>query len=93
MSVHRASLDAPSAPKTASDIGDTRLQKVWSHEFLHVAMMTAFATMGCNRLAAKGSPAGMAAVEGNIPDEPAVHRAIRQRACWSCRSTFALCTG
>lgn len=55
-----------------------RLSEAWSHEFLHVAMMSAFVAMGCNGLALRGSAAGMAAIEVNIPDEPAVNRAIRQ---------------
>lgn len=67
------------APREAPTPAErVRLAEAWSHEFLHVAMMSAFVTMGCNGLALRGSAAGMAAVEVNIPDEPAVNRAIRQ---------------
>lgn len=63
----------------AGEPGDkARLTEAWSHEFLHVAMMSAYVAMGCNGLALRSSPAGMATIDGDIPDEPAVHRAIRQ---------------
>lgn len=65
-------------PQARSPEDERRLAEAWSHEFLHVAMMSAFVAMGCNTLALRRSPAGMAAIEGNIPDEPAIHRAIRQ---------------
>ena len=78
MALHHPKLDSPSAQVFPARQPDFRLQKAWGHEFLHIAMMSAFVAMGCNGLAQKGSAAGLAAIEGNIPDEPAVHRAIRQ---------------
>lgn len=71
----------PLKPKTtASQTSkmDPRLPAVWGHELLHVAMMSAQVTLGCNKLALRESAAGMAVLDPNIPDEPAVHRAIEQ---------------
>lgn len=58
--------------------GSERLIEAWRHEFMHVAMMSAFVTMGCNALAENASLNGIAAVEINLPEEPALYRAISQ---------------
>lgn len=58
--------------------GSERLIEAWRHEFMHVAMMTAFVTMGCNTLAEHASLKGLAAVEINLPEEPAIYRAVSQ---------------
>ena len=67
---------AQPAPDFAS--GDARLVEAWRHEFLHVAMMSAFVAMGCNNLVRDASGAAIVAIDGNLPEEPAVYRAIRQ---------------
>ena len=60
------------------DSGDARLIEAWRHEFLHVAMMSAFVTMRCNALGPNSGGDALELVESNVPEEPAVYRAIRQ---------------
>lgn len=59
-------------------VEENRLIEAWRHEFMHVAMMTAFVTMGCNGLGDHASRTAIAAVEANLPETPAVYRAIHQ---------------
>jgi PilZ domain len=53
-----------------------RLVQAWRHEFLHVAMMSAFVTMGCNAIANHDKLSGLSLLENNLPAEPAIDRAI-----------------
>jgi PilZ domain len=66
------------AAEPVFDASEVRLMEAWRHEFMHVAMMSAFVTMGCNVLAENGSLGGLAALQSNLPEEPAIYRAIRQ---------------
>ena len=56
---------------------EARLLKAWSHEFLHVAMMSAFVSLGCNTMKREQRGRLFSEIAGNIPDDPAVHRALR----------------
>lgn len=56
---------------------DVRLLTSWSHEFLHVAMMSAFVSLGCNCMKREQTLRLLPQIAGNIPDDPAVHRALR----------------
>jgi hypothetical protein len=56
-----------------------RLVEAWRHEFLHVAMMTAFVTMHCAAATINPSAAKLAEIESTVPAEAAIDRAIRQR--------------
>lgn len=56
---------------------EARLLKAWSHEFLHVAMMSAFVSLGCNCMRREQTARLLPQIAGNIPDDPAVHRALR----------------
>ena len=53
-----------------------RLVHAWRHEFLHTAMMSAFVTMACNAVAGSSDAAGLVAIASNLPQEPAIDRAI-----------------
>ena len=63
--------------QAAYDHDQTRLVQAWRHEFLHVSMMAAFVTMACTAAAGQPEPRGLQSVEANLPDEPAIDRAIR----------------
>lgn len=56
---------------------EARLLKAWSHEFLHVAMMSAFVSLGCNAMKREQRARLLTEIAANIPDDPAVHRALR----------------
>jgi hypothetical protein len=56
-----------------------RLVEAWRHEFLHVAMMTAFVTMNCAAARHNPTAAELAEIESAVPADPAIDRAIRQR--------------
>lgn len=56
---------------------EARLLKAWSHEFLHVAMMSAFVSLGCNAMKREQRGRLFSEIAGHIPDDPAVHRALR----------------
>ncbi len=60
------------------DDSELRLIKAWSHEFLHLAMMSAFVGMGCNAAARDNRVSGLRQIEPNLPEAPAIYRAIRQ---------------
>ncbi|MBK9080162.1 MAG: PilZ domain-containing protein [Hyphomicrobium sp.] len=62
----------------ACDDTELRLVKAWSHEFLHLAMMSAFVAMGCNAVLRDNRAHSLAEIEPNIPEAPAIYRAIRQ---------------
>lgn len=57
---------------------EQRLIEALRHEFLHVAMMTAFVTMGCNAIGKTANDDVLASIEAHVPEEPAIFRAIRQ---------------
>jgi PilZ domain len=65
------------ADQAEYDSDQARLLQAWRHEFLHVAMMSAFVTMGCTAAAGQDNGNGLLAMEANLPDEPAIERAIR----------------
>jgi PilZ domain len=74
-------------PQTASDYAaghdqanqdQMRLIEAWRHEFLHVAMMTAFVTMHCADARANPTAAELEGIESTVPADPAIDRAIRQ---------------
>jgi hypothetical protein len=60
------------------DSDQLRLVEAWRHEFLHVGMMTAFVTMSYVEAVRRGSESRLDEVEAQLPDEPAIDRAIRQ---------------
>ncbi len=60
------------------DGADLRLIKAWSHEFLHVAMMSAFVALGCNAMKRDQRARLLVEIDANLPEEAAIHRAIRQ---------------
>ena len=60
------------------DRDQARLIEAWRHEFLHVAMMTAFVTMGCTAATEQDVAAALANAETHVPAGPAIHRAVRQ---------------
>ncbi len=59
-------------------LSEQRLIEAWRHEFLHVAMMSAFVAMGCNAIGRETSEDSLGSIEANVPEEPAIYRAIRQ---------------
>jgi hypothetical protein len=67
---------ASEASQTNGD--QTRLIEAWRHEFLHVAMMTAFVTMHCAAARDNPTAAELAEIESTVPAEAAIDRAIRQ---------------
>ena len=60
------------------DDSELPLIKAWSHEFLHLAMMSAFVGMGCNAAARDNRVSGLRQIEPNLPEAPAIYRATRQ---------------
>jgi hypothetical protein len=74
---------AQTARAYATDVSDfdsdqMRLIEAWRHEFLHVAMMTAFVTMSYMAAVEQGNASRLEDVEAQLPDEPAIDRAIQQ---------------
>lgn len=76
MSTSRAELETL-AQNLGSVDGDARLLQAWSHEFLHVAMMSAFVSLGCNGMKRELRRGALDEIAGNLPDDPAIHRALR----------------
>lgn len=67
----------PLAQGADSAATEARLLKAWSHEFLHVAMMSAFVSLGCNAMQREQRARLLQETAANLPDSPAVHRALK----------------
>lgn len=82
MAMTRAALEilrqGQSANQLPGDAAELRLIKAWSHEFLHVAMMSAFVALGCNAMKRDQRTQMLIEIDANLPEEAAVDRAIRQ---------------
>jgi PilZ domain len=71
-------LSAYAACQDQADQDQTRLIEAWRHEFLHVAMMTAFVTMHSADARDNPTAAELEGIESTVPADPAIDRAVRQ---------------
>lgn len=69
----------PATSKHTASLSDqARLVDAWRHEIMHVAMKSAFVTMGCNAMIADRCYSNFPAILGHLPEESSIHRAVSQ---------------